>query len=198
MLDCHDGVPVKPDMDDLINTDDARKLIDVCIQRGANLSFIFSDNHKSKNGFNVHQIRATYYSLLNCNDDAYLAARAIQFFAPGIPQVYYVGLLAGENDTENVKLTGEGREINRHNYSMAEIDQAVQKQVVQRLLKLIRFRNKYPAFDGEFEVIDAPDNEIRLEWKKNENICTLLLNLSTFTSEIKFRGEAGTIENYVI
>jgi sucrose phosphorylase len=26
------------------------------------------------------------------------AARAIQFFAPGMPQVYYVGLLAGSND----------------------------------------------------------------------------------------------------
>jgi sucrose phosphorylase len=29
---------------------------------------------------------------------AYLLARAIQFFLPGVPQVYYVGLLAGEND----------------------------------------------------------------------------------------------------
>ena len=28
----------------------------------------------------------------------YLLARAIQFFLPGIPQVYYVGLLAGHND----------------------------------------------------------------------------------------------------
>ena len=30
----------------------------------------------------------------------YLVARAIQFFVPGIPQVYYVGLLAGTNDME--------------------------------------------------------------------------------------------------
>jgi hypothetical protein len=57
-----------------------------------------------------------------------LAARAIQFFAPGIPQVYYVGLLAGENDVENVQKTGEGREINRHNFSMTEIEQALHKR----------------------------------------------------------------------
>ena len=30
----------------------------------------------------------------------YRIARALQFFSPGIPQVYYVGLLAGANDIE--------------------------------------------------------------------------------------------------
>lgn len=30
----------------------------------------------------------------------YLMARAIQFFTPGIPMIYYVGLLAGENDLQ--------------------------------------------------------------------------------------------------
>ena len=46
----------------------------------------------------VHQLNCTYYSALDCDDDRYLAARAIQLFARGVPQVYYVGLLAGEND----------------------------------------------------------------------------------------------------
>jgi hypothetical protein len=32
-------------------------------------------------------------------DRDYLLARAVQFFAPGVPQVYYVGLLAGHNET---------------------------------------------------------------------------------------------------
>ena len=46
-----------------------------------------------------------------------------------------------------VKLTGEGREINRHNFTISEIEKEVQKPVVQRLLKLIDFRNDYPAFN---------------------------------------------------
>lgn len=79
------------------------------------MSLIISDEHKGEEGFDVHQIRGIYYSLLGCDDDAYLAARAIQFITPGIPQVYYVGLLAGENDLERVQMTGEGREFNRHN-----------------------------------------------------------------------------------
>lgn len=108
MLDCHDGIPVKPDLDDLLDTQEARKLVDICLERGANLSLILSDEHKAEDGFDVHQIRCSYYSVLNGDDDAYLAARALQFFTPGVPQVYYVGLLAGENDLENVKKPGKG------------------------------------------------------------------------------------------
>jgi len=198
MLDCHDGVPVKPDMDDLVKTDDAKKLVDICLERGANLSLIFSEEHKDKDGFDVHQIRGSYYSLLNCDDDAYLAARAIQFFAPGIPQVYYVGLLAGENDVENVKLTGEGREINRHNYTVAEIDESLHKPVVQRLLSLIRFRNEYPAFNGEFKVTDTPDQEIELSWKKDQMSCTLHIDLKTYKSLITYTDTTGNTLNYTV
>nr|UVY99314.1 sucrose phosphorylase [Agrobacterium fabrum] len=43
----------------------------------------------------LYQVNCTYYDALGRNDDDYLIARAIQFFAPGIPQVYYVGLLGG-------------------------------------------------------------------------------------------------------
>lgn len=198
MLDCHDGVPVKPDMDDLVSTNEARELVDVCLERGANLSLIFSDKHKDKDGFDVHQIRGSYYSLLNCDDDAYLAARAIQFFTPGIPQVYYVGLLAGENDVENVKLTGEGREINRHNFSVVEIEKAIQKPVVQRLLGLIRFRNEYPAFGGKFTVTETMPHVVELGWEKDTTSCTLKIDLTTFKSVIRYTDIAGETCDYTV
>lgn len=198
MLDCHDGIPVKPDMDDLIDTKEARKVVDVCIERGANLSLILSEEHKAEDGFDVHQIRGTYYSILNCNDDAYLAARAIQFFAPGIPQVYYVGLLAGENDIESVEKSGEGREINRHNFSLLEIERSLEKEVVQRLLKLIRFRNEYDAFQGTFKVLDSADDEIYLIWEKDYKYCTLFIDLKTNKSLIDYLDEKGKKEQYTI
>lgn len=53
-----------------------------------------------------HQYNSTYYTACNCNDRNYLMARAIQFFVPGIPMVYYVGLLAGENDPEVSSFVG--------------------------------------------------------------------------------------------
>ncbi|MDR4945219.1 sucrose phosphorylase [Neobacillus cucumis] len=198
MLDCHDGIPVKPDLDDLIDSKEAKKLVDVCVERGSTLSLILSDEHKSEDGFDVHQIRCSYYSVLNCDDDAYLAARAIQFFTPGVPQVYYVGLLAGENDYESVEKTGEGREINRHNFSIEEIEQSLEKEVVQRLLKLIRFRNEYNAFNGQFSVLESANDEIRLSWKKDDKHCTLFIDLKTFESVIDYVGEDGNVEQYFV
>ncbi len=194
MLDCHDGVPVKPDLDELVSSTDARRVVDVCMDRGSNLSLIYSDKHKSADGFDVHQIRCSYYSALGSDDDTYLAARAIQFFAPGIPQVYYVGMLAGENDDEMVKKTGEGREINRHNFTLEEINLSVQKPVVQRLMKLIQFRNSHPAFEGKFEVIDTVDSQVHLLWTNDQQFCKLLLDLQTNETKIVYsiaNGESG-------
>ena len=198
MLDCHDGIPVIPDLNDLIDTDAARKVVDKCIERGAKMSYILSDEHKAKDGFDVHQINCTYYSALNCEEDAYLAARAIQFFAPGVPQVYYVGALAGKNDYEVLKKTNDTREINRHNYSAEEIEQELSREVVQRLLKLIRFRNEYPAFDGEFKVLDSAEDEVRLSWKKGDKHCILFINLKANKSPIDYINKQGVSVQYVI
>ncbi|RUS45042.1 sucrose phosphorylase [Cohnella sp. AR92] len=198
MLDCHDGIPVKPDMDELIDTSEARKLVDLCLNRGANLSLILSDEHKGEDGFDVHQIRCTYYSALNEDDDAYLAARAIQLFVPGIPQVYYVGLLAGENDFDGVERTGEGREINRHNYSVEEVELALEKPVVRRLMQLIRFRNEYEAFDGEFSVLNSAEDEVRLRWSNGELACELHIDLNNYRSIIRYAEMKGQMITYEI
>ena len=197
MLDCHDGVPVKPDLNDLYKGEDARKLVELCLARGGNLSRIFSPKHRDADGFDVHQIRGTYYSLLGSDDDAYIAARAIQFFVPGIPQVYYVGLLAGENDLGILEHDGEGRDINRHNFSLDEINEAMQKNVVKRLLSFIRFRNEYPAFDGEFTILPSGLKEINMRWDKGEKFCTLRVDLVTNRSEIEFLGENGEVVSYL-
>jgi sucrose phosphorylase len=97
----------------------------------------------------LYQINSTFYSALGCDDRRYLAARAIQFFTPGIPQVYYVGALAGSNDLDLLAETGVGRDINRHYFSVEELDAALERPVVRALLQLCRFRNQWPAFDGE-------------------------------------------------
>ncbi|NOX17837.1 MAG: sucrose phosphorylase [Chlorobi bacterium] len=194
MLDCHDGVPVIPDLNDLVEPQELKKVVDVCLERGANLSRIFSPKFKSKDGFDVHQIRGAFYSLLNCDDDAYIAARAIQFFTPGIPQVYYVGLLAGKNDSVNKNGVIDGREINRHNFSVNEIDSAVKKPVVQRLLKLIRFRNEYPAFNGKFKVTSTGINNIELKWEKGKNLCVLTIDFSSNKSIINYKGDSKMVE----
>ena len=191
MLDCHDGVPLKPDLNGLYRREDAQKVVDVCLSRGANLSYVISPKYQDEDGFNVHQIRCSYYSILDCNDSAYLAARAIQFFVPGIPQVYYVGLLAGENDLESVKRTGEGREINRHNFTLEEIEQSVKKNVVKRLMDLIRLRNSHPAFNGAFSVGSCGDKDLVLAWEKDKDFTELVVKLEPLSAMITYN-EPGT------
>jgi sucrose phosphorylase len=179
MLDCHDGIPVQPDLDGVLSAEEAMETVDRCLERGANLNRILSDSHLPHPGFDAHQINITYYSALGCDDDAYLAARAVQFFAPGIPQVYYVGLLAGRNDEEAVRATGEGRAVNRHDYSLDEIAAAARTEVVQRLLALIRFRNTHPAFAGDFTVADTGEGQLELSWRAGRDSCVLHVDLGT-------------------
>lgn len=62
-----------------------------------NFKYFYNPETKSYQG-RPHQYNCTYFSALGGNARHYLLARAIQFFTPGIPMVYYVGLFAGLND----------------------------------------------------------------------------------------------------
>jgi sucrose phosphorylase len=132
----------------------------------------------------LYQVNCTYYDALGRNDRDYLTARAIQFFAPGIPQVYYVGLLAGTNDMELLEKTGVGRDINRHYYSRDEIQAALTRPAVKTLLKLIRFRNEHAAFQGSFSLLPGPDSRLVIRWSKAETWAELTVDFSVSTLEI--------------
>jgi sucrose phosphorylase len=196
MLDCHDGIPVQPDLDGILEIEASQEVVQACLARGANLSRILSIQHKRRADFDAHQINCTYYSALGGDDQAYLAARAIQFFTPGVPQVYYVGLLAGENDQAAVARSGEGRAINRRNYASAEVELALQQPVVQRLLRLIRFRNEHPAFGGQFVVPESGDRLLRLSWQKEAHECVLNVDLDSYQTMIEYREACGRWARY--
>lgn len=193
MLDCHDGIPVQPDLDGILEASEAQATVERLLERGANLSRLMEAD-VTHPGFDAHQVNITYYSALDADDDAYLAARAIQCFAPGIPQIYYVGLLAGENDAAAVMATAERRAINRHNYSREEIEHAVQRPVVQRLMALLRFRNTHPAFGGTFGVLPSSESELRLAWHNADATCELYVNLVTTETTIHYTDETGMLQ----
>ncbi len=126
----------------------------------------------------LYQVNGTFYDALGGDDEAYLTARAIQFFLPGVPQVYYVGLLAGRNDLALLKASGVGRDINRHRYTRDEIETELQRPVVQRLCALIRLRNTHPAFGGQFEVLNRPAGQLALRWTAGAHQLTLEVDLA--------------------
>ena len=137
-----------------------------------------------KKYYKAYQLYGTYYSILEENDQAYLLARALQFFAPGIPQVYYVGMLAGKNDLDFNPI--DHRFINRHDYTMEEIAAEVQRPVVQRLLAMMRLRNTHPAFDGELVVADTEDHILHLTREAQGEKVTLEADLRTKAFTLRY------------
>ena len=170
--------------------------MDTCLARGGNLSRILSPEHQDGDGFDVHQVRGTFYSLLDRDDDAYIAARAIQLFTPGIPQIYYVGLLAGENDQEAAARTGDGREVNRHNFTLDEIRGARVRPVVQRLERLIRLRDSQAAFGGTFHVSVATEDRLRLSWATQAETCSLDVDFRSLRSRVELTEPRGDRETF--
>ncbi len=164
VLDTHDGIGVIDVGADAAGTPglllpgEIDALVETIHERSRNESR--QATGAAASNLDLYQVNCTFYDALGQSDVEYLIARALQVFAPGIPQVYYVGLLAGTNDMELLSRSGVGRDINRHYYTPAEVEAALEAPVVRRQIELIRFRNAHPAFGGDIE-IDTP-SECRL------------------------------------
>ena len=130
----------------------------------------------SASNVDLYQINCTYYDALGKNDYDCLIARAIQFFAPGIPQVYYTGLLAETNDMNLLLKTNVGRDINRPYLNKESVEESLQKPFPKALTKLIRIRNNCDAFNGKFS-LSLKDDDLSMIWKNNETSATLTVNL---------------------
>jgi len=124
----------------------------------------------------LYQVNCTYYDALGKNDFDYLLARAIQFFAPGIPQVYYAGLLAETNDMALLAKTQVGRDINRPYLNREHINKSLQKPMTKALTKLINLRNNCDAFHGEFSFISEQE-QLKMLWKNKDCSATLTVDL---------------------
>jgi len=134
----------------------------------------------------LYQVNCTYFDALRRDEKAYFLARAIQFFVPGIPQVYYVGLFAGENDMELLEKTNVGRDINRHYYTKAEISAHINKPFHQKFKELMLLRNNHPAFNGEFNLVETTANILHIKWTNKSDWTELFIDLEKMQAEIKF------------
>ena len=187
-LDTHDGIGVV-DVKDLLPDEEIDAAKEYLFRYGANVKKIY--NTEAYNNLDVYQLNCTYYSALGDDDDAYLFARAVQFFAPGIPQVYYVGLLAGKNDLQFLEESKEGRNINRHYYTMDEVATEAARPVVKKLIQLMRLRNDCEAFNGTFSQEMLSDTRLLLQWDNGNEKIELSADFSNhaFTIEHTRNGE---------
>ncbi|NNJ61297.1 MAG: sucrose phosphorylase [Dactylosporangium sp.] len=189
VLDTHDGIGVvdvgptdfPTAQPGLLSADD----IDILVNR-------IHDNSEqtsraatglSASNLDIYQVNCTYYDALGRDDDAYLIARALQLFTPGIPQIYYVGLLAGTNDVDLLTASGVGRDINRGQYTAAEIEAQLRRPVVRDLIRLIRLRAQHRAFAGTCQ-IRSEDTTIAIEWTNDTERATLTVDFAARTMDL--------------
>lgn len=186
VLDTHDGIGIidvgpmsgkagllnESQIDDLVNTIHHNT-------KGESLKA----TGNAANNVDLYQVNSSYYGALGYNNRQYLIARAIQFFSPGIPQVYYSGLLAEVNDMKLLESSNVGRDINRPYLNMEKVRQARERKVVKALERLIKIRNTYTAFNGEFVMI-SKQNNFTMSWKDGNNTATLNVDLENMSGVI--------------
>ncbi len=187
VLDTHDGIgiiDIGADASDrdarpgLVPAEELDRLVELIHERSGGGSR--EATGAAASNLDLYQVNCTFYDALGRDDEAYLLARALQFFLPGVPQVYYVGLLAGENDLALLRRTKVGRDINRHHYVGDEVAQALQRPVVQRLVAMIRQRNEHPAFQGQFDVLPTEgDHRLTLRWQNGGAEARLEVDFAT-------------------
>jgi sucrose phosphorylase len=146
------------------------------------------------NNLDLYQVNCTFYDALGQNENEYLMARAMQFFAPGIPQVYYVGLLAGTNDMELLARTQVGRDINRHYYSSTELEECLEKPAVRKLIELTRLRNSHPSFAGTAKIDTSSDQSLIITWTKDRHWTKLDVNFASAHAEVTYSGQGRADE----
>lgn len=197
VLDTHDGIGVldvdadrRKQAPGLLPPKDIDALIETIHRRSRDESRHASGNVASN--VDSSMINCTFYDALGRRDTEYLIARAVQCFLPGIPQIYYVGLLAGCNDLDLLRRTGVGRDINRHYYTVNELAHELTRPVVQSLIELLRLRNTHEAFRGTFHVVPSATDQILLEWKNGVEFAQLDVDLTRMCASVTCsRAESG-------
>jgi sucrose phosphorylase len=189
MLGCHDGIPML-DIKGLLHEESIDALIAVILDRGGLVKNLYGPDGQH---VSYYQVNATFYSALGEDDRKMLLARALQVFMPGVPEVWYLDLFNGVNDLEAAHAGGH-KEINRTNLSIAEIESRLSNPTVQRQLELLRFRNTFPAFgfDSQLMVTESDPARFTLTWTKGAHMASLEVDLNSLDFEITF-SEGSTV-----
>ncbi len=201
VLDTHDGIgviDVGPDANQvehlgLLSADEIDELVDGIHEASRGTSLMATGNAASN--VDLYQVNCTFRDAVGRDDDALFIARLIQVWLPGIPQVYYVGLLGGVNDTDLLEATGVGRDVNRHYYEPAELSNALELTVVRAQLSLLRVRNAHPAFDGTFSFTEESATSLQLTWTTPQASASLHVDLARRTFVIEL-SEPGSTRRY--
>ena len=179
VLDTHDGIGIvdvgpEGDKPGLLTPEQIDNLVETIHTKSKGQSRLATGAAASN--VDLYQVNCTYFDALGSNKQDYLLARAIQFFAPGIPQIYYAGVLGIQNDMELLAESKVGRDINRPYLNDEKLKTALESDFFAAMQVLITLRNNHPAFNGDFS-ISLSDNYLTMSWSLANQSIELALNI---------------------
>ncbi|PLW81672.1 alpha-amylase [Kineobactrum sediminis] len=151
----HDGIGLRP-AEGLLSDEELDTLIATMQEFGGHVSYRALEDGRNR----PYEINISLFDALQGTLDGpdehglarFLCAHAIMFGLEGIPGLYIHSFLGTRNDYSRVKHSGHNRAINRHQWQLAELDEALTDPVashglvVRGLRDLLAIRRCQPAF----------------------------------------------------
>ncbi len=154
-LASHDGIGLRP-VEGLLSEQEIGSLVNTMQQSGARISWRATNEGKDK----PYEINISLYDAMerthegqdNYQLERFLCAHTIMLALEGIPGIYIHSLLGTQNDYHGVEASNHNRAINRHQWSIDTLSEALQSEnshhriVFERMKKRIKIRTSQPAF----------------------------------------------------
>jgi len=196
VLDTHDGIGIidvgesalAPGQAGLLAPEQIDALVESIHDASAGTSRLATGAAASN--LDLYQVNCTFYDALGRDDQRYLLARLIQLMTPGIPQVYYVGLFAGVNDMDLLARSGVGRDVNRHRYSRADVEAALDAPVVREQLAALRLRRRSAAFNGTYSSTFSGTEGV-MRWENDGTVVSLAFDVAHATFRLYEMSDAA-------
>ncbi len=151
----HDGIGLRP-TEGLLAQDEYQTLLNCARDFGGAISM----RRQTDGSESPYEVNISFFDAMKGTAkgedtwqiERFLCSQTIMMSLEGVPAFYIHSLLATPNDWEKVKTTGHNRSINRHQWAMAALDQALsnpaspQSIVLKELCRRIQIRRQQGAF----------------------------------------------------
>tara|TARA_R110002049_G_scaffold237077_4_gene410166 strand:- start:5500 stop:7266 length:1767 start_codon:yes stop_codon:yes gene_type:complete len=151
----HDGIGLRP-AEGLLSDTELERLIVAMEGFGGHVSYrALECGQRKPYEINISLMDALQGTIEGSDEwgiERFICAHAIMLALEGIPGIYIHSLLGTRNDYERVENSGHYRAINRHQWDMNELGEALadtdshHSQVFSRLKALLAIRRRQPAF----------------------------------------------------
>lgn len=151
----HDGIGLRP-AEGLLSDKEVGELVELMQESGGRVSWRALGNGESRPyEINISLFDAMRRSMAGGEDGyqeaRFICAHALMLAIQGLPAFYIHSLLATENDNNRVEHTGHNRAVNRHQWDVDHLEQALSgdthhARMFRELKTLIELRTRQPAF----------------------------------------------------